>query len=97
DKTQSVARPCKAGYISDIGEFAVSIISVQSIASRNAAIVYIPSIDEIDVLTAVAIEIGHADSGAKFLTVNRDAIIALEVDELDASGSRHIYKLDSWQ
>ena len=29
-------------------------------------------------------------------TVNRDAIIALEVDELDASGSRHIYILDSW-
>src|SRR5438105_11950643 len=39
DTTQSVARPWNAGFLSDIGECAVSIIPVQGIAGGNAAIV----------------------------------------------------------
>src|SRR5437763_15377271 len=39
DTTQSVARPWNAGFFGEIGECAVSIISVQGIAGGNAAIV----------------------------------------------------------
>src|SRR5436309_15861679 len=48
DTTQAVARSWNAGFLSGIGDFAVSISSVQSIAGGDAASVYIASIDEVD-------------------------------------------------
>src|ERR1700756_4351510 len=91
---QSVASSGHAGFFRYVSKGAVAVIAIKRIRNRNAAAVEVSSIDEINVLPAVPIEIGNAHSRTKFLPVNRDAIVPFEVLELDADCCRHICKLD---
>src|SRR2546421_6436927 len=67
------------GFFRDISKCAVTVVAIQRIADGNTSIIEIASIDEINILPAVAIEIADADSRTKFLAINRDALIAFEV------------------
>src|SRR5580692_7957661 len=66
---QSVARSGDAGFFRYVGKGTVVVIVVKGIRNRNAATVEVSSIDEINVLPAIPIEIGNADSRTKFLPV----------------------------
>lgn len=81
---QSVARSGHTGFFRYVGKGTVVVIAIKGICNRNAAVVEISSIDEINILPAIPIEIGNAHSGTKFLPINRDAIVPFEVLELDA-------------
>jgi len=56
--------------------------------------VEIASVHEVNVLPPVPVEIRHADARPKLFTVNRDALVTLEMHELDARRCGHIRKLD---
>src|SRR5579864_4629583 len=92
--TQSVACSGHAGFFRYVGKRSVMVIVVKGIRNRNAATVEVSSIDEINILPAIPIEIRNAHSRTKFLPVNRDAIVPFEVLELDAGCCRHICELD---
>src|SRR5258708_34209345 len=66
------------GFFSDIGECAVTVVAIQCIADRNTSIVEITSVDEINILPAVTIEIANADAWTKLLAINRDALFPLK-------------------
>lgn len=93
DTTQAITRAGNAGLVRDIREHAIAIVAVQRVACRDTATVEITAIDEIDVLPAVAVEISYAKTWTEFFAVDRDAIIAFEVHEFDASGRRDICEL----
>src|SRR4029077_2792080 len=73
---------------------AVMVVAIQRIVDRNTSMVEITSIDEINILPAVAIEIGDADSRTKLLAINRDALIPFKVHKLDTRCGSHICELD---
>src|SRR5260370_14513891 len=91
---QSVACTGDARFFRYVSKGAIVVVAIKGIRNRNAAAVEVSSIDEINVLPAIPIEIGNADSRTKFLPVNRDAIVPFEVFDLDASRCRHICELD---
>ncbi len=82
------------GFFSDIGECAVTVVAIQCIADRNTSIVEITSVDEINILPAVTIEIANADAWTKLLAINRDALIPFKVHKRDTSCGRYIRELD---
>src|SRR6266852_2194977 len=83
-----------ASLVRDVSKCSVTVVAIQRIADGNSSIVEIASIDEINILPAVTIEIGDADSRTKFLTINRDALVPFEVHKLDTSCGRYIRELD---
>src|ERR1700736_5817679 len=92
--TESVSGSRHTGFFSDIGGCAVPVVAVQLVADGNASIVEITPIDEINILPAVTIEIGDADSRTKLLAINRDALIPFKVHKLDTSCDSYICELD---
>jgi hypothetical protein len=62
DTTQAVTRTRNSSLVGHIGESAIAIIAVQRVAYRDAAVVEIAAIDEIDVLPAIAVEICYAQT-----------------------------------
>src|SRR5215469_7759405 len=83
--SQPVTCPKHARLFGHIGEYAIAIVTIKRVANRDAAVVQIAPIYKIDVQPAVAVKVGHADSWAKFFPVDGDAMIALEVNKLNAS------------
>src|ERR1700730_6303805 len=92
--TKPVSGSRHTGFFCDVGECAITVVAIQCVADRNPPIVEIAAIDEITILPAIAIEVGHADSRTKLLAINRDAFISLEVNKLDAGGGSDIGELD---
>ncbi len=78
------------GFVGDIRERAVAIVVVQGIARRQAAAVKVARADEIDVRPAIAVEIGHADTGAGLVHDIGDALVAFQVNEPDARQLRDV-------
>src|SRR4051794_26832016 len=66
---QPVARSGRAGFFRYVRKGAVMVITVKGIRNRNAAAVEVSSIDEINILPAISIEIGNAYSRTEFLPV----------------------------
>src|ERR1700680_3384154 len=88
--TEPVSGSGDAGLFSDIGERTVTVVAIECIAYRNPSIVEITSIDEINILPAIAIEVGDADSRTKLLAINRNPFIPFEVNKLDTSRGSYI-------
>ena len=63
---------------------------IKSVLHFDAAIVQVPGVDKIDVLPAISIEISDADSRPKLFKINRYAVVALEMRELNTCGTRRI-------
>ena len=94
DAAQAVAGAGNAGLFGDVGECAVTVITIERIADGDASVIQITAVHEVNVLPAVAVEVGHADSRTKFLAIDGDALVALEVGKCDAGRRRRIRKLD---
>ena len=94
DAAQAVTGAGNAGLFGDVGECAIAVVTIKRIANGNAAVVQIAAVHKVNVLPAVAIEVGHADSRTKFFPVDGDAVIALEVDKPDAGCRRSIGELN---
>ena len=93
DTSQPVTSTRHAGLLCDISECAIAIVAIKCVANRDAAVVQIASIYEVDILKTVAIKVGHADAGTKFFPYDCHAVVALVVDELDARLGRNIGEL----
>src|SRR6266853_5892496 len=93
--TEPVSGSWHAGLFSDVGECAVMIVAIECIPDGNTSIVEIASIDEINILPAVPIEISDADSRAKLLAINRDLLIPFKVHKLDTRGGSYVCELDA--
>ncbi len=63
DAAQAIGVARHAGLLRDVRERAVAVVVVERVAGRDAALVEIAAVDEIDVLVAVAVEIRHANPG----------------------------------
>src|SRR5258708_6565802 len=94
DASKPVPGSRYSGLFSDVGECAVAVVAIQRVADRNAPIVKITPIDEINILPAVSIEVCYADSRTKLLAIDRDAFIAFKVHKLDARCGSDICELD---
>ena len=88
--TQAVTSPGDACLVRDICESAIAIVSIERIPDGNATVVQVAAIHEVNVLPAIPVKVGDADSGAKFLPVDGDTVIALEVHKLDPSRCGHV-------
>src|SRR6266496_527808 len=94
DAAQSVAGPGHSNFFGHVRESAVRVIVVKSIANRNSATVQVTTVDEVNILPTIAIEVTHTNSRPKFLAIDGNSIIAFEVDKLDAGRIRDIRKAD---
>lgn len=83
DTTQAIERPKHAGLRGHIAESAVAVIPVESILRRDAALVEVAAIDEVNVLKTVAVKIGNADSGTGLLQDGGGSVVALQVNEVN--------------
>src|SRR5581483_6584094 len=94
----TVSSAGNSSFLCNVGKRPVAIVAVQRIASVNAAMVEVAAVDEIDILQAIAIKVGDADSGTENLAVDRHPFVAPVVDKLDSGGGGYICKLDrSWR
>src|SRR6266852_6336911 len=92
--TEPVSGSRHACLFRNVGEGAVSVVVIERVADGNPAIVEIAPVHKINVLPAVAVEIGDANSRTKLLAINRYPFVALVVHKLDASGCGYICELD---
>ena len=90
DAPQAVAGAGNAGLFGDVGEGAVAVVAIERVANGNAAVVEIASVHEVNVLPAVAVEVCHAHARPEFFAVDGDALVALEMGELDSGTARSV-------
>src|SRR4029077_12526017 len=78
DAAQSVTGPGNVGLVGYVGERPVAVIAIESVAHRNAAIVKVASVHEVNVLPTVPVEIRDTYPGPEFFSIDGDALVALE-------------------
>src|SRR5207249_1455820 len=65
DTAHAIAGSWNAGCFRHVGECAVPVVAVQRVANGNAAAIKVTTVDKIDVLPAVAVEIGNTHAGTE--------------------------------
>src|SRR5207249_8579067 len=78
DTAHAITGSGHAGFLGDIGKSGISVVAIESIADGNAAAIKVATVDKINVLPAVAIEISNTDAGAEFLAIDRNGLIPLK-------------------
>src|SRR5439155_15455467 len=84
DTTKAVTSPGNTGLLSHVGEGAVAVVLIQRILCGDSTVIQIAAVHEINVLPAIAVEIGDTNTWPKNLA-----------DDGNALGSRIVHKLDS--
>src|SRR5262252_9474669 len=92
--TESVSGAGHTGLLRHVSKRTVTVIPIQTIGDRNATIVKISSVDEINILPAIAVEIGNAHPRTELLAIDRNAFVSFEMLELDPCRFRHVHKLN---
>jgi hypothetical protein len=83
-----------ASFVSSVGENAFTVVAVERVAGFDVAAVAITSVDEINVLPAVAVKIRRANSRTELLKIDGDAVVAFEVGEANAGFFRDVGEVD---
>ncbi len=91
--TEAVACAGNTRCFGNIGECAVSIVAIKRVARRNAAIIEIASIDEVNVRKAIGVKIRDANARTKYFSIDGDSVVPSEVRELDSGWSGYIREL----
>jgi hypothetical protein len=92
--TQPETSTRNSGFVRHVGKCAVAVVVIQRILHLDSTVVEIARVDEVNILPAVVIVIGHANAGAKFLQIDRSAVIALKMREVNAGSLGDVGKLD---
>src|SRR5712691_6791030 len=91
---QAVARAGDSGFVGHIGKGAIAVVVIERIARGDTAIIEITSVDKINVLPAVSVEIRHTESGTEDLANDGHPLVSRIVYELDAGGCRGVRELN---
>jgi hypothetical protein len=67
---------------------------IEGVANGHSAIVEITPIHEVDVLPSISIKVGNAEPRTKFFSVDGNAFVSFEVNELDSGLRRYVSELD---
>src|SRR5712671_3150691 len=77
----------------DVLERAIAVVLVKRVARNNSTLVQVTTVHEINVRIAVAIEICDANAWTEYLSINRNSIVASEMDKLDSGGCAYVGEL----
>src|SRR5216683_2580028 len=75
-KRSSRFYPRDSGFVRNIGKGAIAVVVIERIARGDATIIEITSVDKIDVLPAVSVEIRHTESGTEDLANDGHPLVA---------------------
>src|SRR6266849_2805646 len=94
DAAQAVTGAVNASPVGDICKRAIAIVPIKRIADGNATLVQVAAIHKVNVLPAIPVKVGYANSGTKFLPIDGDTVIAFEVHKFDASRCGNVRELN---
>src|SRR5258708_1618638 len=90
---EPITRTRNSSGLRDVLKRAIAIILVKSVPCSDTAIIKITAVHEINVRVSVAIEVRYADARTKYLAVDRNALVASEMHELNSGSCRDVCEL----
>src|SRR6266404_877983 len=90
---EPITRTRNSSGLRDVLKRAVAIILVKSVPRSDTAIIKITAIHEINVRVSVTIEVRYACARTKYFAVDRNSLVAPEMDELNSGSCRDVREL----
>jgi hypothetical protein len=92
--THAIAGSGHRGFVGHISERTITVVVVERIASGDAAIVKVTAVDEVNINPTISVEVGNANTGPKFLAIDRNSVCTFVVREPDTSLGSNVNELN---